>query len=394
VAHVLEGIRVLDLTRVVAGPYCTMQLGDLGAEIIKIENPKGGDDSRAYKPPQAAGESTYFMSVNRNKMSVALDFSRPEGREIAQRLARDVDVVVENFSTGVVERHGLDYETVRAFNPEVVYCSISAYGRTGPLADRPGYDPVVQAESGLMSLTGEPEGEPMRTAVAWIDKMTGMYAMQAIMSALFFRERTGKGQKVEVPLFDVGVASTVQYAAHYLMAGDVPVRGGNRSPVAEPTGVFHASDGPIFLAAAGDRTFRKLAEAIGRKDMLELYAENATRLVHRETLRADLAAIFGSMTREELLARLAAFNVPAGAIKTVPEALDGETVRARGLIKDAPHATVANSKVIRSPLLFGASPVREPAGAPTLGQHTDQVLRGIGMDADRIATLRAAGVIA
>src|SRR5690606_24110401 len=305
----LEGIRVLDFTRVIAGPLCTMTLGDLGAEVVKVESPAGGDDTRFYGAAKLGGETAFFMTYNRNKKSLVLDLASEEGREIALSLAEKADVLVENFSTGVMERHGLGYDVVKARNPRIVYCSISAYGRTGPSAARPGYDPVVQAESGFMSITGSPDREPLRTGIPMIDVTTGLAAGQAVLAALYAREETGQGQFVEVPLFDTAVAMTFHFGMAYLVSGENPERVGNSSPAAQPIGVFHASDGPFQLTIVGERVWKKLvSDVLQRPDLLSHpdFAVNQARVANQTALREILDDIFAGDTRDSWVARMRA----------------------------------------------------------------------------------------
>lgn len=394
----LEGIRVLDFTRVIAGPHCAMTLADLGAEVVKVESPAGGDDTRFYGVAKVAGESAFFMTYNRNKKSVVIDLASEEGRELALSLAEKADVLVENFSTGVMERHGLGYDAVRARNPRIVYCSISAYGRTGPSAARPGYDPVVQAESGFMSITGAPDQEPLRTGIPMIDVTTGLAAGQAVLAALYAREETGEGQFVEVPLFDTAVAMTFHYGMAYLITGENPERVGNGSPAAQPIGVFHASDGPFQLTIAGERVWKKLvADVLQRPDLLNDpdFRDNQARVANRHRLRAILDEIFAGDTRDAWVTRMRAAGAPAGPIRTIAEAVESPEVQERGLTGVAPHAGGGTAPYIRNSMRLGGTPIRDAIGAPLLGQHTDEVLTSwLGLSADRIGALRDGGVTA
>ena len=393
----LSGVTVLDFTRVLAGPYCTMQLGDLGAEIVKVENPKGGDDSRAFRPPAMGDESSYFLAINRNKKSIALDMSSPDGRQIARDLADRADVVVENFSAGIMRRFGLDYDSLIPTNPGVIYCSVSGYGRDGPFAARAGYDPVIQAESGLMAVTGDPAGEPMRMGVSLIDIFAGMFASQAILGALYSRKVTGRGQRIDVPLFDTACAVMIPYASGYLTAGVDATRFGNSSPVAQPVGTYSAADGPFMLTVAGDAVFRKLCLAVlNRPDLLEnpAFATNEGRVNNKDQLNGILNELFASDERGNWIAAMRAAGVPAGPIRTIAEAMQSEEMTTSGLIRQAPHASLGTVPVVGSPMRLGGTPVRDPEGAPVLGQHSRDILHEmLGYDGDRIAALEARGVI-
>ena len=294
----LDGLLVVDFTRVVAGPACTQTLADFGAEVIKIENPDGGDDTRSYEHADLAGESAAFVSLNRNKRGIALDLTKPAAREVARELIARADVVVENFSAGVMKKYGLDYASVAPTNPRLVYCSISAYGRQGPFASRPGFDPITQAESGFMSLNGFPDGPPVRTGPPAIDMVTGMSACNAILLALFARDRLGRGQHVEVALFDIALAMTGFYGMAYLMTGANLSRQGN-SPNGSPSvGLYEASDAPFYIACANDRLYRRLVvEVLGRPDLASgEFADRRSRTANKDKLRAILTGIFAQTT--------------------------------------------------------------------------------------------------
>lgn len=393
----LAGIRILDLTRVLAGPFCTMMLSDLGAEVIKVENPAVGDETRHFKTPGREGESPYFMAINRNKKSLAIDFTKPEGAAAVKALAAKSDVVIEAMRTGTMDRYGLGYDDLKESLPGLIYCSISGYGRTGPLKDRGGYDPVAQAEVGLMALTGEADGPPMRVGVSLFDVMAGQYAAQAILAALFARGRTGKGQSIDVPIYDSSLSVILPYHARYLVEGIDETRVGNSSLVAQPLGVFEAADGQILLTIAGDALFVKFCRtAINRPDLLEddRFANNAARVTNREALKVVLDAIFSSDTAENWLERLRAAGIPAGPIRTTGQALDSYETQARGLVLQAPHASEGTVPVVRSPLAFSGTPVRAPVGAPLLGQHSEEVLQQtLGYTATEVAALISNGVV-
>ncbi|MGA7999818.1 MAG: CoA transferase, partial [Bradyrhizobium sp.] len=320
----LDGLLVVDFTRVVAGPACTQTLADFGAEVIKIENPDGGDDTRHYEHADLAGESAAFVSLNRNKRGIALDLTKPEGCDVARELIARADVVVENFSSGVMKKYGIDYASVAPGNPRLVYCSISAYGRQGPFASRPGFDPITQAESGFMSLNGFPDGPPVRTGPPAVDLLTGMSACNAILLALAARDRLGRGQHVEVALFDIAVAMTQFYGMAYLMTGVNPSRQGN-SPNGSPSvGVYEASDAPFYIACANDRLYRRLViEVLGRPDLASgEFGDRRSRTANKERLRAILTGIFLQDIRESWVTKMKAANIPVGFLRTVEEAFN------------------------------------------------------------------------
>lgn len=376
----LAGVRVLDLTRVLAGPFCTMMLADLGAEVFKVENPDGGDETRAYRPAGSERESPYFLAINRNKRSLAIDITQPEGAIAVRALAAKCDVVVESMRTGAMERYGLEYETLAADNPRLIFGSISGYGRTGPLADLGGYDPIAQAEVGMMAMTGDPDGPPTRMGVSLFDIMAGQYLAQAVLAALYARDRTGKGQRIDVPLYDSALSTMMPYAARYLMEGTDETRIGNSSRVAQPLNVYEAMDGPFVLCAAGDRMWRRLCrEGIGREDLADdpRFAANADRVANHVELKAELDHVFGKAMTEDWIARLRKAGIPAGAIRTPGQALESEETAARGIIVSAPHPTEGQVPTLRSAISMTGTPARAPAGAPLLGQHTLEVLRDI-----------------
>jgi len=393
----LDGIRVLDLTRVLSGPYCTLTLGDLGAEIIKIEEPTRGDDVRGMQISKSLGISTYFMGLNRNKKSVGLDIRTPEGRGIILDLVRRADVVIENFRAGVMERQDLGYDVINDANPRIIYAAISGYGRDGSDKDRPGYDPVVQAESGFMSMTGEPNRPPVRTGISVIDIITGMFAGQAILAALHERNQSGKGQFLEVPLFDTAVNMLSQAASAYLIDGEVMTRVGNSSEAAMPVGAYQANNGGFTMAMTTDRQFERFCETVLKRPELAdvpAYKTNANRVRNRDELDAILIETFASKPREHWLQLCAGAGIPAGPIRTVGEALTSPEVEGRNLITKAMHSSAGSIPQIRSPMRFSRTPVVDPVGAPLLGEHTELVLRDIlGRSDHDIETLRKSGTI-
>ena len=393
----LAGLRVLDFSRVLAGPFCTMQLADMGAEIIKIENPDGGDDTRHFKPPSAGGEAHYFLAVNRNKKSVALDIRTPEAKEVIHRLAAECDVLIQNYRVGVMARLGLDYDSMKERHPHLIYCSISAYGQTGPWKDRPGFDPVLQAESGMMSYTGEPKGPPLRHPLAIIDTFTALYATSAILAAYVARQRTGHGQHLDIALLDTAMAVQTNMAQSYLVSGENPIKMGNSHPAAVPVGLFETKTGPFYMAVGTQRLFARLCEKVlDRPDILAdpRFATNPARQENRGALFALLNEIFAVETREYWLARMIEAGVPAGAVRSLSEAVEAPEIAARAMVRTVQHPTAGSLRLLGSPLNFSDTPLVDPAAPPLLGQHTEEVLSGfLGMDAAEIAALRESGTI-
>ena len=392
----LEGLLVVDFTRVVAGPACTQTLADFGAEVIKIENPEGGDDTRHYEHAEIGGESAAFLSLNRNKHGIALDLTKPEGRAVARELINKADVVVENFSGGVMKKFGLDYASVAQDNPRLVYCSISAYGRKGQWALRPGFDPITQAESGFMSLNGFPDGPPVRTGYPIVDMATGMSACNAILMALLARDRLGRGQHVEVALFDIATTMTGFFGLTYLITGNNQSRFGN-SPNGSPTvGLYEAADGPFYMACANDRLVRRLlVEVLDRPDLTTdpAFATRKARTANKEKLRSVLAEIFAGDIRENWIAKMKAVNVPVGYLRTIEEAFNAPEMRERQRVNEIPHPTAGSVPNIEPPIGLSLTPTVDPVAAPLLGQHTKDVLRNtLGYDDDRIAELAKSGV--
>jgi len=392
----LDGLLVVDFTRVVAGPACTQTLADFGAEVIKIENPEGGDDTRHYEHAEIGGESAAFLSLNRNKRGIALDLTKPEGRAVARELINKADVVVENFSGGVMKKFGLDYDSVAADNPRLVYCSISAYGRKGSWALRPGFDPITQAESGFMSLNGFPDGPPVRTGYPVVDMATGMSACNAILMALIARDKVGRGQHVEVALFDIATAMTGFFGLTYLITGNNQSRFGN-SPNGSPTvGLYEASDGPFYMACANDRLVRRLlVEVLDRPDLTTdpAFATRKARTANKEKLRQILTEIFAGHSREHWIAKMKAVNVPVGYLRTIEEAFNAPEMRERHRVNEIPHPTAGSVPNIEPPIGLKLTPTVAPVAAPLLGQHTKDVLRStLGYDDDRLAELTKAGV--
>jgi len=370
-----------------------MALGDLGAEIWKIENPNGGDETRSWSPPAAHGTSTYYLSINRNKSSVAVDFRGERGRAIVRELAARADVLVENYLTGTLTRYGLDYAALAALNPRLIYCSLSGYGRTGTLAARAGYDFLIQAESGFMSITGEPDGTPQKFGLAISDLLAGDAATQAILAALYARERSGAGQLIDIALLDASVAALSSVANASLNADVHAKRYGNAHASIVPYQTFDTADAPFVLACANNRQFRDLCVAvIDRPDLPAdaRFATNTLRVTNRDALTTILAASFAARSCDDIVAACARVNVPAGRVRTVEEVLASAEVAEREMLYEADGIRMTGS-----PLHFSATPVRSASAPPALGEHTDAVLRSVlGYDDGRLRDLRAAGVIA
>lgn len=371
----LAGLKVVDFTRVIAGPVASMILSDLGAEVVKLEHPKGGDDTRGYRPPDYKGLSPAFLSYNRGKQSVTLDLTDDTDRAAARALVDRADVAIENFSTGVMAKYALDYESVR--RPDLVYCSTSAYGRDGPFAGRPGYDPVVQAESGFQSLTGHPEHEPVRTAIPMTDVTTGLNGAMAILAALWRRKRTGLGQFVEVPLYDTGAFNTLPLAIQRMAGGATPGRIGNADHWAAPANLYRGEDGAACMIVADtDARFQALATAIGRDDLAKdpRFADAAGRIAARAELDAAVAAGIQTAPMAEWVRRLRAAGVPAAPLRETPEAVDSTETARRGLAARAPHPILGDAPELGPAFKLTRRGLKPAIAAPTLGQHRDEVL--------------------
>jgi crotonobetainyl-CoA:carnitine CoA-transferase CaiB-like acyl-CoA transferase len=389
----LEGIRVADFSHFIAGPVCTRFLADMGADVIKIENAASGDDLRGFEP-KLAGQSVPFLWANRNKRGIALDLSRDDARQIAMDLVRSSDILVENFSTGVMERFGLGYDALKELNPKLIYCSVSAYGREGELADRLGFDSVVQAETGFMSLNGFPDGPGLRTGPAVMDIATGLSATIAVLGALAARSRTGDGQKVETSLFDVGTLMLGFQALGYLASGKNPNRVGNDGTDTMPTGVFATADGTLYIICANDRTYGRLVrDVLSRPDLVDdpRFLTNRDRMENRDQLRALLERALAADRSEVWAQRMRLYKVPAGVIRTVEQAFQSGEMIARGIASRIAHPTAGTVPDIACPIRLAATPVVAAVAAPTLGQHTRDVLDMLGYAPDRIAELSAAG---
>ncbi|HEX3704167.1 MAG TPA: CoA transferase [Vicinamibacterales bacterium] len=389
----LDGITVLDLTRVLSGPYCTMLLADMGARIIKIEQPGRGDDTRHWGPPFLAGESTYFLSINRSKESVTLDFKTPEGRAILDRLLDRCDILVENFRPGTLAKLGLDYPSLAPTHPRIVYCSIAGFGQTGPRHHEPGYDAVMQAEGGLMSITGAAEGPPYRLGVAIADIVTGMFAAQGIAFALLARERSGRGQHVDIAMLD-SVAALLSYqAAIYFATGSAPGRMGNRHPTIVPYETFSAADGDFVLAVGNDQQWRTFC-GVAEIEADERFATNRQRVMQYAELKPIIEERLRCHPRAYWIERLKAAGVPCGSVRDLHDVFTDPQLAARDMIATLDHVTIGALRLLGIPIKLSDTPGAIRSAPPTLGQHTDDVLhRDLGIPRDAVDGLRARGIV-
>ena len=388
------GLRVLDFSQVLAGPTAAMTLADLGAEVIKIE-PVNGDSSRGFKPPDVGGESPFFLSANRNKLGVALNLKSDEGNAAARAMIATADVMIENTRTGVMERLGLGYEQLKPDHPGLVYCSISGYGRTGPFSKRAGYDPIAQAESGLMAITGEPDGDPTRVGASIIDMVTGLYAAQAITAALYARRDSGEGQFIQATLIGTGVNLLVNFGAQTLLTGDNPYRVGNSSQAVQPVGVYNSADGQFMITIGTPQMYKRFCDhVLERPELAEdpRFADNQSRMANKAALTKELKETFAKHPNSHWLERMEAHAIPAGEILSVHDGLRSPMVTAQELVRDAPHATLGSIQTLMPSSSLSGTPLRDPVGAPVLGQDTRDVLRRVaGFDDTRIEAMIAAG---
>ncbi len=401
----LSGLRVFDLTRILAGPTCTQLFGDLGADVIKVERPGAGDDTRRWGPPyvrDGAGrettESAYYLSANRNKRSVAIDIARPEGQALARRLIARCDVLIENFKVGDMARYGLSYADLKDAHPRLIYCSITGFGQTGPYAARPGYDFLAQGMGGIMSVTGAPDGPPMKVGVAVADVVCGLYAATAVLAALHHRERSGRGQYIDLGLLDTQVAWLVNVGLNYLVGGTVPRRLGNEHPNIVPYTVLPCADGHFILAVGNDQQFARFCAFAGAPELAHdpRFATNTARVRNRETLAPLLVDLARRKTRAEWVEGLTAAGVPCGPVNTVDQVFADPQVQARGMRITMPHPVAGEGTVdlIGNPIKLSESAVEYRRPPPLLGEHTEEVLRELlDMDGNEIRALRAANVI-
>jgi formyl-CoA transferase len=392
----LDGIRVLDLTRVLAGPYCTMFLGDLGAEVVKVEQPGVGDDTRGWGPPFTGGESAYFLCINRNKKSITVDLKSDEGLDLVRRLAGSADVLIENFRPGTMERLGLGEENLRALNPKLIYASLSGFGADGPMSGVPGYDLIIQAWGGLMSITGTPDGEPTKVGVAIIDLVAGLMLGKSISAALFAREKLGVGQKIDTSLLEAEVASLINAGSNYLVGGKVPGRWGNAHPTIVPYQSFQTADSYLVIGVASEGIWGRFCQAIGKIELADdpRFVKNANRVENRAALIAILTEMFRSRDNETWLRRLNEAEVPCAPIQTIDQVFAAPQVRDRDMLVEVEHPTAGTVRMAGIPVKFSVTPASVRLPPPLLGQHTEEVLSSwLGMNGLEIEQLKKKGAI-
>jgi formyl-CoA transferase len=393
----LDGVRVLDLSRVLAGPYCTMMLGDLGADIIKIEAPGLGDDTRHWGPPFAkGGESAYFLCVNRNKRSMTLNLKSAQGLEILKELIRQSDILVENFRVDTLEKWGLDYEALQGIRPGLIYCTITGYGYTGPYRHLPGYDFIIQAQGGLMSITGPEEGEPYKVGVAIADITAGLFACNAILAALFERQRSGRGQRIDISLLDSQIAWLANVGSNYLISGEKPIRYGNAHPNIVPYQTFKAKNGYFALGIGNDNQWRQFCEKTGREEWVEdiRFRTNANRVENRSDLIPLLDELFGQGEISHWLSILETIGVPCGPINSIDQVMEDPQVRAREMVINVDHASAGSIQMVASPLKIPTAPPVIRLPPPMLGEHTEQILHELlGLEGKTVQDLQIAQVI-
>ena len=392
----LHGVRVLDLTRVLAGPYCTMFLGDLGAEVVKVEQPGVGDDTRGWGPPFAGGESAYFLCVNRNKKSIAVDLKSTEGIDLLKRLAAQADVLIENFRPGTMERLGLGERELRAINPRLIYASLSGFGADGPMSDVPGYDLIIQAWGGLMSVTGMPDGEPTKVGVAILDLVAGLMLGQSIAAALFAREKLGVGQKIDTSLLEAAVACLINAGSNYLVEGTIPGRWGNAHPTIVPYQSFKTADGFLVIGVASEGIWRRFCQALDRAELADdpRFAKNANRVEHRAALLSILAEVFPNRDTDTWLRLLNQAEVPCAPVQTIDKVFTAPQVLHREMLVEVDHPTAGAVRMAGIPVKFSVTPASVRLPPPLLGQHTVEVLSSwIGMNTHEIEELKKKKVV-
>ncbi|WBV44834.1 CaiB/BaiF CoA-transferase family protein [Pseudoroseomonas cervicalis] len=393
----LKGLRVVDLTRVLAGPTATQMLGDLGAEVIKIERPEAGDDTRGFAPPYVPNtrESAYFVGVNRNKKSVTIDIAKPEGQAIVHKLLETADILVENFKVGALAKYGLGWEQLKDKYPRLIYCSITGFGQTGPYAPRPGYDALIQAMGGVMSLTGEIEGEPQKVGIPVADLFAGLYGTIGVLAALRHREATGQGQQIDIGMLDTHVAWLANQGMNYLATGENPPRLSNQHPNIVPYQVFPTADGYMVLSIGNDPTFERFCRNFGLEHLLadERYATNAARVANRALVTETMTTLTRTRPTKEWIAQLEALKIGCGPINTLQDVFADPHVVARNMVVEMPHASGETVKVIANPVKLSATPPDYRSAAPLLGQHTEEVLQGLGFAAQDIAAMKQGGIV-
>jgi formyl-CoA transferase len=392
----LAGIRILDLTRVLAGPYCAMFLGDLGAEVVKVEQPGVGDDTRGWGPPFTGGESAYFLCINRNKKSMTVDLKSSEGVNLVRRLAGSADVLIENFRSGTMERLGLGEENLRALNPKLIYASLSGFGADGPMSEVPGYDLIIQAWGGLMSITGTPDGEPTKVGVAIIDLVAGLMLGKSVSAALFAREKLGVGQKIDTSLLEAEVASLINAGSNYLVGGKVPGRWGNAHPTIVPYQSFQTADSYLVIGVASEGIWGRFCQAIGKIELADdpRFVKNANRVENRAALIAILTEMFRSRDNETWLRRLNEAEVPCAPIQTIDQVFVAPQVRHREMLVEVEHPTAGTVRMAGIPVKFSVTPASVRLPPPLLGQHTEEVLSSwLGMNGLEIEQLKKKGAI-
>jgi formyl-CoA transferase len=393
----LKGYRVLDLSRILAGPYCTMILGDQGAEVIKVERPGVGDDTRTWGPPFSGGESAYYLCCNRNKKSIVIDLKKPEGLDLVRELAKVSDVFVENFTPGLTKRFGLDYETLRGLNPRLIYTSITAYGQNGPYRDRPGYDMVLSAVGGLMYITGEPDGNPCKVGVAITDVLTGVYSSGAITSALLWRERSGRGQYLDISLLDVQVSGLANIASNYLVAGKEAQRWGTAHESIIPYQVFQTKDRPIAIAVANQKLWVNFCNLVGKDDWLNdpRFESNPKRVENRNILLPLIDELFAQKTCDEWMELLVSAAIPCGPVNNMEHLFADPQIAHRNMVNKIPHPTIGTLALTGIPIKYSETPGKIRHHPPLLGEHTDEILAGtLGYSAEQIKVLKTQGTIA